>query len=57
MTQRFGLYDIPLNNWALNVLKPAEWFITDNNYQYMHPTAVNKKTKEIILLATNTVKK
>lgn len=45
MTQRFGLYDIPLNNWALNVLKPAEWFITDNNYQYMHPTAVNKKNE------------
>lgn len=30
---RTGLKDIPLNDWALDVLKPAEWFLQDENYK------------------------
>ena len=30
---RTGLKDIPLNDWALDVLKPSEWFIQDENYK------------------------
>ena len=30
---RHGLRNIPLNNYALEQLKEAEWFITDENYK------------------------
>jgi len=40
---RHGLYDIPLNDWAMGVLKTAEWFITDKNYDAMLPTCEEKK--------------
>lgn len=42
---RYGLFDIPLNDWALDKLKPAEWFITNKHYEYMRPTCENAKDK------------
>lgn len=39
---RVGLHDIPLNDYALEILKTAEWFITDENYKHVKLQCENK---------------
>lgn len=42
---RTGLYDIPLNDWALDILKPSEWFVQNKHYEFMKATCIDKKDK------------
>lgn len=42
---RVGLRDIPLNDYALSVLKEAEWFVTDENYKHNKLQCDNKFDK------------
>jgi len=42
---RTGLTDVPLNDYALDILKVAEWFISDENYKSVQLGCRNKLTE------------
>lgn len=43
---RIGLSDIPLNDYALEILEEAEWFIKDDNYKLVQLGCRNKLTQK-----------
>jgi len=43
---RIGLTDIPLNDYALEILEESEWFVTDENYKRVQLGCRNKLTKQ-----------